>query len=268
LELFAQFFFCFPNNLLVSSHREAISKSDLQSIKVPILIFAIGYNYFPGQKPSKLFIENLNVLIQKSDFFGLRNSGSIEMINELTQNRFKNKVRFQPCPTSIIRMLNQKLPQKVKSKNIGVNIAYDRYEKRFGENIYLIINQIAKALKALSNKGYSIYNICHLESDSKFELTLNNLQVSYKTVNLQYAVPEKVYKFYNNMELVMGMRGHAQMIPFGLNCKILSLGSHDKLKWFLEDIEAIDWWIDLRNDTNHISEIILSKSFDIIKKSD
>ena len=70
------------------------------------------------------------------------------------------------------------------------------------------------------------------------------------------------------MELVMGMRGHAQMIPFGLNCKILSLGSHDKLKWFLEDIEAIDWWIDLRNDTNHISEIILSKSLDIIEKSD
>lgn len=252
----------------ISGWQWAISKSDLQSIKVPMLIFGIGYNYFAGQKPSGLFIENLNVLIQKSDFFGLRNRGSINKINKLTQNKFKNKVRFQPCPTTIIRMLNPNLPQKVKSKNIGVNLAYDRYEKRFGKNIYLIINQIAKALKVLSEKGYSIYNICHLESDRKFELTLNYHQISYKTVNLQYALPEKVYKFYNNMELVMGMRGHAQMIPFGLNCKILSLGSHDKLKWFLEDIEAIDWWIDLRNDTNHISEIILSKSFDIIKKSD
>ena len=42
------------------------------------------------------------------------------------------------------------------------------------------------------------------------------------------------------------MRGHSQMIPFGLRKNILSIVSHDKLKWFLEDIDHPEWGVDVR----------------------
>jgi hypothetical protein len=41
------------------------------------------------------------------------------------------------------------------------------------------------------------------------------------------------------------MRGHAQMIPFGLGAPILSLIAHDKLGWFLDDIGHPEWGVDV-----------------------
>lgn len=57
----------------------------------------------------------------------------------------------------------------------------------------------------------------------------------------------------------MGMRGHAQMIPFGLNTKIISLGSHEKLKYFLEDIDALDWYIDVNDNPTMLADQIVKK---------
>ena len=247
-----------PNS--ISGWQWAVSKNQLDSIKVPVLIYAIGYNYFPGQKPSQLFIDNLNHIIEKASFFSIRNKGSIRSISELISSKYVNKIHFQPCPTTIIRKFDNIDPKRT-TKNIGVNIAYDRYKNRFGDNIYHALDQIALSLKAIENQGYKIFNICHLENDSKFELSLDQHNINYQTIQLQYALPSEVYNTYNNMELVMGMRGHAQMIPFGLNCKIISLGSHNKLKWFLEDIDATDWYVDI-NDP-HLKESILSH-FDTI----
>ncbi|NPA68472.1 MAG: polysaccharide pyruvyl transferase family protein, partial [Chlorobi bacterium] len=102
-------------------------------------------------------------------------------------------------------------------------------------------------------------NICHLNSDARFELCLDGNNVKYKTVLLNYKTPSEVYKFYNNMELVMGMRGHAQMIPFGLNCHIISLGTHDKMRWFLEDIDATEWYINLLENPEELDKTILEK---------
>ena len=65
-----------------------------------------------------------------------------------------------------------------------------------------------------------------------------------------------MYRFYNGVQCVIGMRGHAQMIPFGLNCGIVSLGTHDKMRWFLDDIGAADWYIDLTVETSTISDRI------------
>ena len=245
------------NKNSISGWQWAISNEQLDRISVPIILFAIGYNYFPKQKPEQFFIDNLQYIIEKSSFIGLRNRGSIQKVSELIGGDLSEKLRFQPCPTTIIRKLYKNLPGKISSKNIAVNIAYDRYEKRFGSNIYVILDQIALALKELEKQGYNIFNVCHLNDDSRFELSLNKVGVNYKTVYLNFKLPIEVYKFYNEMELVMGMRGHAQMIPFGLNCKIISLGSHDKMRWFLEDIDAKEWYVNLHEDVNNIGSRIL-----------
>ena len=39
----------------------------------------------------------------------------------------------------------------------------------------------------------------------------------------------------------IGMRGHAGMIPFGVGTPIISLVSHPKLRYFLEDIGHAEW---------------------------
>jgi polysaccharide pyruvyl transferase WcaK-like protein len=242
----------------------AVSAQELEQIKVPIIVYAIGYNYFPGQKPNDLFIQSLIRIVEKSIFFGLRNQGSINAVKQLIPEHLHHKIRHQPCPTTLVRYFEPQLPAKTVTKNVAINVAYDRYKNRFGADVYTILDQMALAMKSLQDQGYNIFNACHLKDDSKFELSLDRRGVRYQSVQLQFAVPSEVYAFYNNMELVMGLRGHAQMIPFGVNCKIISLGSHNKLRYFLEDIEAADWFVDLKTDPESISERILA-TFDAIQ---
>ena len=248
----------------VSGWQWAISENLLSQIDVPLIVYAIGYNFFIGQKPEALFIHNLKQIVQKASFFSLRNTGSIQAVKALIGEELSSKVRFQPCPTTIIRRVDKQAPAKIPTKNVGINIAYDRYHLRYGAEIYEIMDQIAIALKEISLKGYHIYSICHLENDSKFELTLDAHQVKYQHVNLQYSLPSETYDIYSKMEVTLGTRGHAQMIPFGLNSKIISLGSHHKLRYFLEDINSMDWYINLKENTDTLSERIMHVFWDII----
>ncbi|MDH3709149.1 MAG: polysaccharide pyruvyl transferase family protein [Cyclobacteriaceae bacterium] len=235
----------------------AVSRQELDAIEVPIVVYGIGYNYFLGQEPQELFVKSLIHIIKKSKFFSLRNHGSINAVKKLIPSGLHPKLRWQPCPTTLIRHWEPGLPNKPKTKNIAINVAYDRYWRRFGKDMYTILDQLALALKAIAAKGYNIYNVCHLKDDAKFEISLNKHKVPYQTVQLQFALPRKVYEIYNQMDLVMGLRGHAQMIPFGVNCKIISLGSHHKVRYFLEDIQALDWFVDLREEPTNIKYRIL-----------
>ena len=245
-----------------------ISPDLLEKISVPITLFAVGYNYFPGQKPNELFINNLNAIVRKAKFVGLRNSGSIEAVKSLIDADIKEKIVFQPCTTTIIRQLNPELPNKKKSKNIAINMAFDRYEKRFGSNIYEALDQVALALKKLDKMGYKIQLTGHLQEDNKFRILLDKHKVSYQSHVLQFMTPNEVYHFYNEMEIVIGMRGHAQMIPFGLNCKIITLSTHNKMKFFMDDLGTPELSVDLKVDFSSIKDRILSSVDLLVNKEE
>jgi polysaccharide pyruvyl transferase WcaK-like protein len=251
------------NKNSVSGWQWAVAEDQLNEIKIPLIVYAIGYNYFKGQETNELFVKNLNALVKRADFFSLRNYGSIEKVKELVDKNFHHKIIYQPCPTTVIRNYF-KMPEKpVSNKNVGFNLAFDRYEKRFGKDIYLILDQLAITAKRLEESGYNIYCINHLKGDNKFELSLTRRNVTFKSIDLQYTLPQQVINFYNEMELVFGARGHAQMIPFGTNTRIISLGTHDKLKFFLEDIQATDWYDDITQEPHKLSERLLDKFFQI-----
>jgi polysaccharide pyruvyl transferase WcaK-like protein len=76
---------------------------------------------------------------------------------------------------------------------------------------------------------------------------------------IEFESTKKIIDFYAKPKLVIGMRGHAQMIPFGCNTPILSIISHDKMQWFLDDINHPEWGIDVldENFENELSDKIL-----------
>ena len=67
----------------------------------------------------------------------------------------------------------------------------------------------------------------------------------YRIRDLCYWSTAAIAGFYAGVDLAVGVRGHAQMIPFGLGVPIISLIAHDKLAWFLEDIGHADWGVDI-----------------------
>ena len=238
-------------------------KETLKKIIPPLIIYTVGYNYFKGQEPSQLFIDNLNAIVEKAAFVGLRNTGSVKKVQSLVRDDLKDKVVFQPCTTTVIRKIIPNLPKKVPTKKIGINMAFDRIDRRLGEHKEFILTQVAQAMKKIQSAGYEIYFINHCPSDMIFCKYLDEAGVQYNNVKGYLHFPNECFELYNEMDLVLGMRGHAQMIPFGLNTKIISLSSHDKMRWFLEDIDSSDWLVELQEQPKNLAERIFDKFCEI-----
>lgn len=242
----------------VSGWQWAISEEQINMITVPIIVFSVGYNYFRGQENSELFIKSVNHLVRHSAFIGLRNMGSVRTVKSFLEEDLKRKVVFQPCTTTLISKMHY-VNKKNNTKIIGVNIAFDREDRRYGENKEIILTQISKSICHIENLGYKIRYIAHSDGDLEFLSYLDKEHVCYHVADLTGSLPKEIMKCYEDVELVLGMRGHAQMIPFGMGCRIISLGTHDKMKWFLEDINALDWYIDLNSGIDQITERIIQK---------
>lgn len=246
----------------------AIKTKDIENIKVPILIYSVGYNFFKGQEPDVIFLNNLKALCKKASFIGLRNMGSVLAIKSLLSDELGRKIVYQPCITTLIRKVYENaIPPKQRSYNIAVNMAFDREKMRYGGKKDKILNQISLFCKFLIEKGYHLILLYHMDEDKKIKPYIDKYNLKYEEVNLTSAFPDQIFRFYNNIEMVIGMRGHAQMIPFGLNCEIISLGTHDKIRWFLEDIDALDWYVDLIENADNLNIILQNKFIEIHEKN-
>lgn len=222
----------------------------LQKIKVPIVLYAIGYNRFRGQEEFEpYFKDNITAFAEKAVYIGLRNTGSIEAIKKYIPVSLHHKLRFQPCMTTFLSELyTDEFDFDTKQDFIAFNAAFDRSHLRFGENIGKILSDTALVLKDLSAilpiKFYS-----HMPSDESIIPFLQSYGVKYELVRLHDTHPRKIIEAYAKPKLVIGMRGHAQMIPFGCKTPIISIISHDKMQWFLEDIQKPEWGIDVLSES-------------------
>ncbi len=238
------------NNL--SGWQWACSTELLDQIKVPIILFAVGYNQFRGQSAfNPVFTKNLCKLVEKSAFIGLRNYGSIKALKQYLPESLHHKLIFQPCPTTLLSRFYPELPAQAENqeKIVSVNIAFDRHHLRFGHREDEILWDIADSLLLLQEQGWKPVLFNHSQSDRDAYLWFRARGLILDEAKLFCVPPQTVIEQYAQVSLALGMRGHAQMIPFGLNCPIISLISHNKLGFFLDDIGHSEWGIDLKEES-------------------
>lgn len=215
-------------------------------IRRPIIMFAVGYNRFRGEEEfAPIFKEYINKFVRKASFVGLRNHGSVEKVRTyLESQELKDKVCYQPCMTTLIAKLYPDfLNFDEKEDFIAINCAYDREEYRVDN--HKRYTAIARAVQRLSEYT-RIKMYMHKEMDKQILVELDKLKVAYEMV--EFCTAEEVVRAYSKPRLVIGMRGHAQMIPFGCHTPILSIISHDKMQWFLNDIHHSDWGVEINDD--------------------
>lgn len=244
-----------------------VSVEDIEKIRVPFVLYAVGYNRFRGQEDfDAIFGKNIKFIADRAEYVGLRNYGSIRKIKEYIPSCLHEKIVYQPCPTTFLSKLHPNLCNySSKEDFIAVNMAFDRSKLRFGKDIGNVLTDIAAALKVLS-KTNNIKYFIHMSSDEYFLPYMDVFDIPYEKVTLNKSTPEKIIMQYARPKLVIGMRGHAQMIPFGCNTPILSLVSHDKIKWFLDDMEHPEWGIDINID--NLSQEIISRAEALLKNKD
>lgn len=251
-----------PND--ISGWQWPCSLDYIKKIKVPIIIYAVGYNRFRDQADFEdFFKENINMLFEKAIFIGLRNRGSIKKISKYLSDSNKEKIVYQPCSTTL---LNDFYPSfkatEGTQKTVAFNLAFDRHYLRYGsaDKENEILNSICIVIKKLIENNNKVVFLSHVIEDVQFNIWLKSNGVIIDHVNLVGKPLEEVIRVYKSFNLVVGTRGHSQMMPFGMNIPIISLISHDKLKYFLEDNDLTDKGVDVNNLN---LEIVL---YELIKK--
>lgn len=224
----------------------------LRRIQVPIVIFGIGYNRFRDQEDfDEPFAEHLQTLASKAAFFGLRNNGSIRAVSRYVGPELASKLELQPCPTTVLHHIRPELRTNVDAhreankKLLRFNVAFDRPEMRFGQNQPAKLDLLAKAMLHADQTGWEIHVTCHKTLDLQILPYLDAAGVSYVVDDLTDANPQEILEAYCESDLTVGLRGHAQMIPFGLRTPIISVISHDKMAWFLDDLGHPEWGVEI-----------------------
>lgn len=244
-----------------------ISPQELEAIQVPFCLFAVGYNRFRNQEDfEQNFYDHINLTVEKAAFVGLRNTGSIERVSSyLYRQDLKDKLKLQYCPTTSCFQLWPEYGQKsvdfessfaARDRPIlAFNFAGDRLEMRFGDRLESAMTQMAQVFKQAEDAGWEIVVVSHKQIDRQIEPFLDKAQVSYISHDLTFANHFEIMDFYAQVDLVVGMRGHSQMIPFGLRKPILSIVSHNKMAYFLDDLKHPEWGIDV-NTANWDEELL------------
>jgi polysaccharide pyruvyl transferase WcaK-like protein len=249
------------NNL--SGWQWPCSQEMLERINVPIILFAVGYNRFRGQDEFEpIFTDSIQAFAKKAEYIGLRNYGSINAIKYYLPESLHYKLRFQPCMTTFLSKLYPDLcDYSFKENFVAINAAFDRSNLRFGGKIGGVLDAMARTAKEIV-KHYPIKFYSHMPSDEAFIPFLQAHNVKFELVKLNNVHPSEIVKAYAKPKLVLGMRGHAQMIPFGCKTPVISIVSHNKMQWFLDDIKQPLWGADVLNET--FEHDLLSRSLDAL----
>ena len=230
-----------------------ISIELLKQIRKPLIIFAVGNNRFIGQEDfSPMFRDHLNVTMDKSVFFGLRNTGSIETIRPYLRRESRERVEFQPCPTTIGRYLFPDLCRGEASgaRHLGLQALVGRRQRAAGFAAEMIYRDVIEVAQRLVHEGWTLESVPYSRGDLIFaeEAVASGLPLEETRL---FDDPDGLYKGVDvsaRLPYMLGTRGHAQMVPFGMGAIPLSVLVHNKLGYFARDIGHPELAVDPRKD--------------------
>lgn len=221
----------------------------MDRIDVPVIVYAVGFNAFDGQSYGfDRFRTSLTKLVERAAFFGLRNHGSIEKVRALLPAGLRDKVRYQPCPTTVTRQLVDGWSDPARRDDtVLINAAYDRAGLRFGHDYGYFLAQMAEAVRAIGEHA-EVKCVAHALDDERIAFDLRREHgISLPVVPLYDADNDAIRAEFARTKLVIGMRGHATMIPFGCGTPVISLISHPKMAYFLADIDRPGWGVSVHD---------------------
>lgn len=236
----------------------------LRAIDVPIMVYAVGFNAFDGQSyRAKRFNDSLRLLVEKSSFFGLRNHGSIAKVRGMLPPELQDKVVFQPCPTTVMRQLVAGWTDPVyREDTVMLNAAYDRAGLRFGHDYGHFLAEMAKAVRKIGEHT-EVKCVAHSLDDEKIAFDLRREHgISLPVIPMYDFSNDEIRAAYARTRLVIGMRGHAGMIPFGVGTPIISLISHPKMAYFLGDIERPEWGVSVHE--RELGDVLTERALGIL----
>lgn len=223
----------------------------LSRFQKPVFAYSVGFNVFRNDQPEDKFIETMSALVETSSLFTIRHKGGQVAMRSYLANELKSKVDFLFCPTLLYRWDAGEVFKKKNGKKVGVLCAGDRLNLRH-KDLESYFKQIIILSESLKKKGYEVNYISHMPAD---DWILNYYSRFDNVVKLTNSTIDEIYDTYDQYDYVIGDRGHAQMIGFARGAVMITPVSHDKLKWFYEDVGLNNYAIE-ENDQQLAAKIL------------
>ena len=286
-----------PQDQSASGWAFNISAEKLEEITVPIVVYGIGYNkfYFDTNEWPEYMGVHLRTLQKKANIFSVRNEGSRQMLHKAFRLD-PNKIDIIPDPGMRHFDRHIEIPGLAKNRPIiGLNWAGDRPNERFAqpwkETRAYYVKTLRKALiKMVEEEHAQVLHIPHL-SDVDVDI-YDELREDFpedSIVDLHQALPhlyppagEILYhhvpfmtNVYRQVDVMLGMRGHACIFAFGAGTKFIPIGSHNKVMYFAQDVGVPDYsirMIDKKTETvdymyNQIRSCLHDSKYDTVLPS-
>ena len=268
------FIFHRPQDNSHSGWQFNIETSDIATITVPIAVYGIGYNKFPYDHlgfPGYMW-DSVKEVVDQSVAFSVRNNGTYDVMEENGVDMTNITVVPDAAVFAEADPYTKDCLEHDKLK-FGFNWATDRWNQRFYTDVdgnNEATNKLDTVLSVLKEKavehGAYVYLMEHLMPNESNQLDKGLLQDRFKSIlgSDGYVVAEDMaeelyppydYKagmfvdIYRQMDLVVGMRGHSNIVAFGQNTPCVGIGEHNKVKWFLDDVELSNLVVRLDKDT-------------------
>lgn len=227
-----------PNRL--SGWQWKISPEALAALEVPLIVYALGDNRFPGQPEfDDLMRSHVGQVLDQSAFFGLRNTGSMTTIGALLGQ--PDRIAYQPCPTTILDHLYEPLADRKpdpKQKTVAIQMLVHPRQIAAGFDADTIHEATVRVARTLVGKGWRVLSTPFHPDDAAVSRRLVAEVAGIEEVRL-YGYDVGFFsgvEFFSSVPYVLGGRGHAQMIPFGVGSIPISVDLHAKLGYFAADI--------------------------------
>jgi len=244
-----------PEDNSVSGWQFNIRPEDIEKIKVPLVVYGIGYNRFPfdGNDFPPVLNTHLKKVQDLSALFSVRNRGTRREIERRGLDPQKIRVVsdagvFAPSTALKIPGLDPQRPV------IGINVAGDRPHHRFPgrtaapadeERKYyeVLADALALLVKEQNAQVLFLPHILEIDEEARplFRSRLGDNMICFKEALPQLYPPAAITASflvgaYDQCNLVLGMRGHACLLAYGRGVPFLALGGHAKTSFLLEDI--------------------------------
>lgn len=221
------------------------------SLDVPLVFYGLGWNYFPGQQPLPDTEDHIRACFEKAAYVSFRDTASANHATPYVPQGGVNTVcdpaLFLPAGTAA------RLPHG--RYKIGLNWAGDRTHQRFRNTAHArnYARVVAEGLRLFADQvdGH-VYYLPHATKYDTDESGVNwpgffeqyiGDRFSAASALFPWAYPER-YEYtpfyvslWDAMDIAVGMRGHACIIPYGRGKPVVGLAGHDKVRFFADDAE-------------------------------
>lgn len=221
-----------------------------KKLRVPYVVYGVGYNASRCVKlPKEYFINqinNLNEIKKDSIFFAVRADGTKEQLEGIGLG-----FETMECPDPAF-FVERDTRSKILNENYVIfNIAGDVMYHRYDGNkipAEIFCRKINTLGKFFINKGYKIYFAKHVPSDG---LCFNFLDWDPKMVQILNweDMLKNGLNYYQYAKMVIGMRGHAQVIPIALKVPVISISTTDKNVGLMKNLGLLKYNVEV-NDEN------------------